>query len=167
MDRNPCVENKILLADRLIEENFFDEAIPLYKEVLQIDDENKDAMFGLGLSHFRMNDFETAAELFKKVIELFQMYKDYSPWIYLAECQKFLHKENESIEVLKELCKISPSIKHKVLLVKIFNDYGRKEEAKTVLIEINQDIDRASGYIKKTNREWIREAKILFESSRR
>lgn len=161
---NPCLENKIGLAKRLYDENEFAEASSLFTEALQMDREDKDALYCLGLCKSKLEKFPEAIERLDQVIKLDRRFHDYAPWEELASVYWMSGQKEETIRVLEELGKTNPNIKNATLLANYLMQLQRNDQARNVLQHALEDFHHAPSYIRRTNRKWAGEAQEMLKS---
>ena len=80
----PSLENRIRYAQSLHDKGEYRAAEELFAEVLRQDDEDRDALYGLGLCKVGVEEFHAATRELRKLIELEPAHADYEPWFELA-----------------------------------------------------------------------------------
>lgn len=96
MKKEKIAEQKYANLYHLIEENRFEEAIPLLDEVLRLDPNHVDAMISKGLSLSSLSQYDEADKYYEKALQL----EPYSYWAwYLKANNSYLMKKlNETIK---------------------------------------------------------------------
>lgn len=92
-------------AVRLIDDEFFDEAINLLNAVLKKDPKNAEAYYNLGLIEFGRFDYKKAANYFKKAISINS--KHFASHSNLADCYKNLGDYSNAEKAYKEAIKVN------------------------------------------------------------
>ena len=68
--RESSVRDKIMLGDRLIQAESYDEAINVLSQAVHLDPKNAEGFYYLGVSHFYKNDFPEAEKALKESLRL-------------------------------------------------------------------------------------------------
>lgn len=161
---NPCLENKIKLAQELYRNNQHHEAVELYGEALRLDNEDKEALYGQGLCKTKQGDFQGAVDSFKRVIELERGFRDYAPWQDLAAAMWQDNRKEEAVKTLEELMHTNPRIPYTITLANYLIQLGRKEQSREILRKALEDFDFSPSYVKKQYGKPAREAKELLKT---
>ncbi len=158
---NPCVANKLALANRLLEKNELDEARDLYGQVLKFDDTQKEALFGMGRTQIRQDQLRQGLESLQALVKLDGSYRDYQAAELLATTQWKLGYQKEAIEALDHLVRVHPRFTLMTTLARFLSEAGRKDEARTLINKALDDFRHSPRYVKRMNRKWPKEAKAL------
>jgi hypothetical protein len=113
---SPSVHNKMLLAMGLYDHGRCEEAIGLFNGILEVDPENKDALYALGLSQLKIGCSDKAIPALEKLVELDMAHADFSPCADLANAYWECGKQKSAVELLQRLVRKSERISHKTEL---------------------------------------------------
>jgi hypothetical protein len=158
---SPSTANLIAWAQGLYDEGEFRESAVRFEEVLARDEDNNEALHGLGLAALQFDDFERALPALTRLVELNPSFSDYVAWPDLALALLESGKREEAVEVAEKLARKSPRVKHKVLLGHVLQRSERESEAREVLEQALLDDEDAASYVRRQNRPWVSEAKTL------
>ncbi|MEE8409766.1 MAG: tetratricopeptide repeat protein [Myxococcota bacterium] len=164
VEETPSLDNKLELANALLEEKEFSEAEALYLEILERDEEEVDAIYGLSLTRIATNESHAATTALARVIEADPSFRDWEAWFDLAYAHWQIERRDEAVAVLRRLVEKSPRIKHKVILGNYLARNGNKDDARTVLEEAVSDYKNATGFVKRHAGRWAREARTTLRS---
>lgn len=157
------IENLLRLANGLFEASEHQEAVRVYRQILEQDDEEIDALYGLARCKLAGRETRAAAIALGMVIELDPSYKDWEAWFDLAYANWQLGEQEEAITVLKRLVDKAPRTKHKAILGKYLTRDGQKEAAREVLEEAIRDYEEAHAFVRRTDERWARDARETLE----
>jgi hypothetical protein len=129
----PSFANKLLLAQGLFDADVQDEAATAFQELLTIDNESKDALYGFALCAIEAGDDEQAMEALRCLIEIKPSFHDYDGWAKLAETLRRTDQLPEAIDVLTTLVKKAPRLPHRVMLARYLGYSQRREDARDQL----------------------------------
>jgi len=161
---NPCLENKVQLAKRLYDEKEYAEASSLFQEALQMDREDKEALYGSGLCKSKLGQFSEAIETLNRVVQMDRRFHNYAALEELARVCWMSGQKEETISMLKELGRTNPNLKNATLLANYLMQLQRKEEARQVLQTALDDYKNAPKYVKRTGWKWSDEARQMLKS---
>lgn len=164
LKQNPCIANKIQLAQSLYDKKEYPEAADFYAQVLASDNEYKQAIYGYGLCKLKMQDYAEAIKHLSKIIEMERSYKEYSAWSALASALWLNGQKQEALDLLEKLLLAYPSIKYKAELASYLIQSDRKNEAKNLLKEALEDYRNSPHHVKRFNSKWKKEAKRLLKT---
>lgn len=167
VDETPSMENKIRLGQALYDAKEYVEAAAFFNEALDHDDEDKEALYGIGLCRVNQRDFATAVEHLAQLVELSPTYADYEPWFDLAYAHWEASNKKNAVEVLEALVRTAPRIKHKAILGKYLMRCGHSDRARVMLDDAVHDYQNSAGYIRRTCGRWAAEARDTLEELRR
>ncbi len=159
LEETPSDENKVMLGKSLYDAKKFEEAAKLFDEVLDRDEHDKDALYGKALCLVNREELDRAVAQLSSLIEIDPTFGDYEPWFDLAFAQWQLHRKPEAVQILDELVKTSPRIKHKVILGKYLVRSGEPARGRTIIEEALDDYANSNSFIKRTSGRWIQEAR--------
>ncbi|HTF82176.1 MAG TPA: AAA family ATPase [Cytophagales bacterium] len=104
---------KLLLAQSLVDALNYEEAMTLYKEVLQIDPKNQEATYNLALMYFNKQQYSTALVILEETIDLYN-----SPINHLVLFSKLCVREKDfakALEYYKAVLEKNPHFKDEEL----------------------------------------------------
>ena len=162
---NPCVANKVKLANALVEHKQFEEAIPLYNAVLKGDPDSKEARYGRGLSKLGLGDGAAAVADIERVLELDRTFRDYDPWLDLAAAHWQQGQKDTAVTLLQKLAQKSLRTKHMTVLAEYLLELDRRDEARDLLGRVMEDYQYAPTFVKRQDRRWAQKAKSLLKSA--
>lgn len=161
---SPSVHNKMLLAQGLYDHRRYEEAAGLFSGVLEIDPENKDALYGLGLAQINSGRVEKAIPSLEKLVELDMAHSDFSPCADLATAYWECGRQESAVELLQRLARKSERISHKTELARYLTQLRRNADAREVLTEALDDYENSPAYLKRSDRRWAKEARAILRS---
>lgn len=164
VNETPSLVNKIELADALREEKQHAEAEALYLDILERDDEEVDALYGLSLTRIARNESHAATTALERIIEVDPSFRDWEAWFDLAYAHWQTERRDDAVAVLRRLVEKSPRIKHMAILGKYLARNGEKDDARAVLEEAIRDYKNAVGFVKRHAGRWAREAQTTLRS---
>ena len=163
-EETPSFDNKLNLAKALFQAEHYTESEAVFAECLAIDEEDAEALYGLGTCKAQRNEHEEAADIFRKVVEHNSSFKDYAGWLDLAANYRQMDNHNEAVDTLKRLIEVSPRVKHKTILGRYLAELKQYEQAKQVLKQAIADYEESSLFLKRDNRDWAFEAREILGS---
>lgn len=157
----PSRDNKLKLAQRLHDEDQFDEASVLFEEVLAGDESSADALYGLGLCRVGRKDLEGALDPLRKLVALAPMHHEYDGFAKLSHALWELGRRDEALAVLEKLVRTSPRMPHRVAYAYYLGLCERRDEAQSQLTTALQEFDYAPKYLKRAHRALAQRAKEM------
>jgi hypothetical protein len=161
--QTPSINNKLALADGLYDSGEHAEAVELFGEVLRQDETNRGALHGSGLCKLRLEDYAGAAADLRRVVEQQPSFRDYRPWLDLAETLWLDDRRDEAIEALRGLLKNSPRMDHRVALAQRLLEAGEYAEARELLEQVVEESEHAPHHQRRLMRQAIRTARRLLK----
>jgi hypothetical protein len=162
---NPCAENAVALADRLLAEAP-EEAAALYDEVLARDPAYLRALHGLGRARLALGDAAAAEDAFRRVLERESGYSDRRVWLDLAEALQRGGRPGAAVELLQELVRTDPRLHHCIALASALAAAGRAAEAGASLEAALEHHRHAPRHLRRFARRDARRAAKLLASLR-
>jgi hypothetical protein len=157
-ERTPSIANRVMLGQGLHDAGRFDEALGHFEQVLEERAGDKDALYGVGLCKLELKDAAGAVPPLTELVEDHRTYRDYAAWPELAEALWYSDKKEECHELLSDLVRMAPRLKHYVHQAHYLRKGGRLDEAKKVLKNAMAEEKHQPRHIQRINRPWMREA---------
>jgi hypothetical protein len=157
----PSVANKLELADALESSERFDEAEPLFREVLSQDPDNLQSLHGLARCAMSDGRFVDAVEHLEKLLSQDNAYRDYSAALDYAEALWQNGQRDDTIEVLEGLVAVSTRVNHHVALAHYLNEDGRIARAREVLERGLANWETSPDFVQRRDEKWARRAKKM------
>jgi hypothetical protein len=159
----PSIANRVALAQGLFDAGRFAESAEHFEELLARDQANKEALYGVGLCRLELDDAAGAVEPLSRLIELHRAYRDYAAWAGLCEALWKKGDEEECLELLVDLVRTAPRLRHQVLRARYLARAGRGADAQELLRAELADHDRQPRGQRSRDREWARAAQKLLD----
>ena len=136
-------EPGLLLGQHLLDQNNLDNALEVYKLVLDRFPSSQHAQYGIGVAYHAKNEFNNALESYMKTLELFRGEKiPQSLFINLARVSKQLGHKKEAIDFLFKAKKAGKTtLEISLLLAELFLEIKRADRAFRAL-EDAQNLDK-------------------------
>jgi hypothetical protein len=150
-ENSPSLQRRLDLGEGLLREGEFAEAAQLFEEALETDDENKEALFGLGRARIELEDYDAAVRVLSGLVEMDRSYMDHDAWIHLAHALCMGGRETEGLESLERLARSNPRLKHQVCYAGYLIEAGDITKAREVLARAVEDHKRSPRFLKRQN----------------
>ncbi len=133
----------LLLGQHLLDQNKIDNALEIYKLVLDRFPTSQHAQYGIGVAYHAKNKFSQALDAYMKSLELFRGEKTpQSLYINLARVLKQLKRQKEAIDYLFRAKKMGKTtLEISLLLAELFLEINRADRAFRAL-EDAQNLDK-------------------------
>ena len=162
-DHMPTLASRLALAERLVEQHAYDEAVPYLTAVLKQEPDLCTAMYALAVCHAEQGQAQDAVPLLRKVIAREPIWSNYAAWYRLIAVQDDHVGGDQSLVTCRELVKQSPTLRHRCLLAEHMLDQGLKDEARKFLEHALEEYRYAPGYIRRRNWLWARRGRQLLK----
>ena len=159
----PSVANKLALADALTEGERYADAMPIYREVLARDAQEKQALSGLARCLLGSGKPAEAAEQYELLLTEDRAYRDYSAALEYAEALWQAGRFDDAIDLMTGLAATTRYINHRVGLAWYLQQHGRNERAREVLKELLVDYAEAPEFVKRRDRDWAKRAEKMLK----
>jgi hypothetical protein len=159
--RTASVENRIRLAQGLFDAGEIEEAKAHFETVLEGSPDEKAALHGVGVCGVELGDHAAAVEPLTALVETYPTYRDYEPWAELAEALWQTGEKEQAAELVSDLVRRSPRLRHIVLHARYLQRLGRKDEAGRILRDGLDDDRDSPKHVRRQNRPWAREAQRM------
>ncbi len=157
----PSIANKLELADALESAERFEEAEPIFREVLSQDPDNLQSLHGLARCAMSDGRFGEAVEHFEKLLEQDNAYRDYSAALDYAEALWQNGQRDDTIEVLEALVGVSTRVNHHVALAHYLREDGREARARQVLERGLANWETSPDFVQRRDEKWARKARKM------
>jgi hypothetical protein len=161
--RSPSLDNKLALGQGLYQAERYEEATTIFREALERERDNPDALFGLGVSCIGQGRYDEALEPLTRLIETDKGYQEFNAWPRLAHALFETGRQQEGLELLERLVRTSPRLSHSVVHAHYLLKAGRNAEARDVLELALAEHKDAPRFIKRQYRGWERQARRLLK----
>jgi hypothetical protein len=162
--KTPSVENKLVYAQALYDKNYYSRALETLKEVLEIDSENKKALYGIGRCLLNLSEAKSAVEALEKLVKIDASYSDYGPCYDLAQAYWSTNQHGAALKVFEDLCQQSQRIGHKIEYANYLSKAGKNKLAREVAVEALEDYEHSPAFIRKNNKKWAKAGRRLLKS---
>lgn len=153
--------NHISLAERLIEDRQYAEAVPLLEAVLVREPEYCPALYSLAVCHTRLEQPQQALPILEKIMAKDRAWRNYLAWYLLLEVRTTLGDEQGALAVGRDLVRQSPTIEHQCLLAQRLTAAGETDEAARLLDYALESYRFAQSQYRWRNFRWANQARRL------
>jgi hypothetical protein len=164
---SPSLDNRMALGHALADAGRHVEAIVEFEGILAGRPEERDALWGLGMSRAALGELEEASAALAKLVAVAPSYNDWEPWVMLAGMQHKRGLRQESLETLRALVRKSACADHQMLLAEALIAAERYDEAGGMLERIIDDHHHAPDFIRRRDRRVAARARRLREDMAR
>jgi hypothetical protein len=159
----PSLENRVLLGQGLFDAGRHAEAKARFEEVLALRNDDKDALYGLGLCRLEQEDAAGAIAPLSRLLELHRGYRDHAASADLAEALWKSGERDGCHELLVDLVKKAPRLEHHLLRARYLKQDGRDAEAERVLRRAIEDEHDQPRHVRRRNRGFMRQARQMLQ----
>jgi hypothetical protein len=160
----PTLANRLALAQRLIEKNAFEEAIPPLETSLKSEPDHGQILYSLALCHARLGRPDQALPLLDRLLTREPRWSNYIGWYLIIETRESKGDKAGALDACRELVRLAPTLRHHCLLAEHLLESGMTDEARNLLERSLRDHTYAPGPIRRRNRRWASEARRLQKS---
>jgi hypothetical protein len=160
-EESPSFANRLRLARALFDARRYEDAGAMYRKALQTHPDDREALYGLGLSQLESGACGFAVETLLRLVDLKFDYRDYGAARSLVRALWRDERREEALRLLEEITERNPQLRHKVTLAHYLIEAGLKEEALRVLDDALARFERASDFIRAREGRWATEANGL------
>ncbi len=160
----PSEHNKLILGLALCDERKYQEALTIFESLSSRDSNNKELIYGQGVSKLGLDRIEEALSDLNHVLELDFAFKDYQVASETALIYRKLGQKDRALEILKRIDQSSRDLKHSLVFAKILIEAGDKEQAKNVLSSRLKECEHVAAKWKKVPWGVKSEAKQLLKT---
>lgn len=163
----PTLTNHLALAERLVQKDEHDEAVPHLEAALKREPDHGQALYLLARCHAASAEPARALPLLEKLIARDRYWSNYAAWYLLIEVRDALGDTAGAVAACRELARLSPTLRHQCLLAEHLLDQGERAEACELLDQALEEHSYSPGNIRWRNRRWASEAKRLLKEAQR
>jgi len=160
-EQTPTLANHLALAQRLIDQKDFAEALPHLEKAHPMEPEHSQVMFSLAACYKETGQPDKAKPLLERIIQRDRTWSDYAAWRLLIETKETTGDKSGALATCQDLVKLAPSLRHRCLCAEHLLDAGQIGEARQLLDQALQDHYYAPGPLRRRNRRWASEARRL------
>jgi hypothetical protein len=160
-EQTPTLANHLALAQRLIEQKEFTEALPHLEKAQPMEPDHSQVMFSLAVCYKETGQPEKAMPLLERIIQRDRTWSDYAAWRLLIETKETTGDKPGALATCQDLIKLAPSLRHRCICAEHMLEAGQAGEARQLLDQALQDHYYAPGPLRRRNRRWASEAKRL------
>jgi tetratricopeptide (TPR) repeat protein len=160
-EQSPSLDNRMSLAAGLYDAGDYAEAAEQLAEIVRADDTDEDAHYGLARCHLASDKHSEAEAELREVLRLKPSYADHLVWRELCELLEGQDRNDEAVDLLRELKRISPRLEHCLALGQRLFEQGQYREASQQLEEALLDYDHAPAHIQREARSHAQAARQL------
>ncbi len=157
----PTLSNSMALAERLIELEEFEEALPHLNSALKREPDHCQVLYLLALCYTELGQSDRATPLLEKINARDRCWSDYSAWRLLVEARDQLNDRPGALSACRELVRLSPTLRHKCLLAEHLFQEGMLHEARDLLERALEDYRYLPSNFRWRNRRWAGEARQM------
>ena len=162
-EQTPTLTNHLNLAQRLIENHSYAEAVPHLEAVLKSEPDHGMALYSLAVCHHELGRPAEAIAVLEKLLGRDNRWGNYAGWRLLIDAQADTGDAAGALHSCRELARLSPTLQNQCLLAGRLLDQGQTMEARTLLERGLRDHDYAPGHVRRRNGRWVAEARRLFK----
>jgi hypothetical protein len=160
-EQTPTLANHLALAQRLIEQRNYSEALPHLQKAHPMEPDHSQVMFSLAVCHKESGNADKAKPLLERIISRDRTWSDYAAWRLLIETKETNGDKTGALSTCRDLVKLAPSLRHRCMLAEHLLEDGQAGEARQLLVQALQDHYYAPGPLRRRNRRWASEARRL------
>jgi hypothetical protein len=159
----PTLSNHLALAERLVERNEHEAAIPHLEAALAKEPDHCQVLFLFAVCHAELNHPEKAIPELEKVIARDRGWSDYSAWRLLVRVRSATNDAAGALATCRDLTRIAPTLRHRCLLAEYLIADNQSAEARDLLQRALEDYRFAPSGVRRLNRQWASQAKKLLK----
>lgn len=171
---NPISEDETLRlqADECMKNGYFDKAVNLYKQALQINPDNTDANLNLAKTYRLNNDYKNAIPYFEKACAIES--DDLELKTILGECYKYNGEYNKALNKFNEVLQLDPEYDYakrnlldtQNLLFSCYNpEQAHKERNDAAVKNLNTAVSMAVNFFPKDYVKKLQDITVTFDKT--
>jgi hypothetical protein len=157
----PTLTNHLALAQRLIERQEYEEAVPHLEAAMKTEPDHGQVLYLLALCHTRQGHPSQALPLLERLLERDPRWSNYQGLHLLIEAREGCGDHAGALYGCRELVRLAPTLQHQCVLAERLFAQGQDQEAQDLLDRALRDHSFAPGPIRWRNRRWARQARRL------
>lgn len=165
LEQTPSYANHLALAQGLYDAKVYSEARHHFTAALRLQEGDREALWGLALTHVALGEQDDAVARLRELIERDATFRDYAAWRELAYVLAAQDATEGLYELLDRLAIKSPRLEHRVLYAHYLMEGGRRDEARQQLEEGLTDYGQAPKFIRRRDAVWKRRANKMLRDS--
>lgn len=159
----PSMHNRLQLAQGLYDHRRFSEARAAFELVLGMDEENKDALYGLGLACAAAGQDDEALSAFERLKKIDFSYKSFAAGGEQAALLWKKDRRDEALALMRSVAKRSQRFDHQVELSLFLVKGGETAEARELLEKGLADWKTGPPFARKRDAVWAKRAEALLQ----
>ena len=159
----PSFANRMRLAEALHDADLFTEAAELFEEALRTHPGDLAALHGLGLCKLELGDHDEAIAVLTRVVDANPAFRDHRVCLDLADALGRGGRDDDALDVLRDLARSSPTVPHRVALATRLAEATKVEEARDVARRALDEYRHSPPFIQRRDRAAAREAEALLD----
>lgn len=164
-ERTPTINNRLALAEGLMEKGRHADAVPLLEGVLATDHIHCQAMHDLALCHLACDQPAAAVAMLERLMQRDPRWSYYRGWRTLVDAHRANGNPAEALKACRELAKFVPTLENKCLLAEHLLENRLQPEAIDVLDQALEDHAYAPLGKRLKNWNWARQARRLLNEA--
>jgi hypothetical protein len=160
----PTLSNRLALAERLVEQQDYEGAIPFLEGALKTEPDHGQVLYSLALCHARVGRPDQATPRLERLLARDPRWGNYAAWRLLIEARVALGDAAGALAGCRELVRLEPTLQNYCLLAEHLLGQGQADEARQLLEGALRDHDYAPGPVRRRNRRWASQARQLQKS---
>jgi hypothetical protein len=159
--QSPTFANHLALAERLMEQRAYAEAVPHLEAALEREAEHGQVLHDLARCKIGMGAPNDAIPLLRRILQKDRHWSNYRAWRVLIEAQDAAGDADGALATCQELAQLTQTLEHRCLLAEHLLANGRTSEARKLLDESLAEYQYSSGPARRRNRRWASLARRL------
>ena len=159
----PSHVNRVRLAQGMHDAGRMVEAADLFRQILERDTDDKEALYGLARSCIGARDDAGAIDALEKLVQVDSAFKDFAPGAELAALLWRKDRHDEALAMMKKVSRRSRRFEHEVQYAMFLIESGSKDEAKELLQSGLDHYASGPSFAKKQDAVWAKRASVLLD----
>jgi hypothetical protein len=151
-------EPDVAQADRLEENEQYQEAESIYRRTLAREPENLQALHGLGRSLLGLGRARESLEHFERLLESDRSYRNYGAALDYADALWEADQKADTIELLEQLAAHTKRINHRLALAHYLGELGQRDRAQAEIRGAIEEEQARPDIDNERSRRWIERA---------
>lgn len=165
---SPNVENKLRLANALVESGRSSEALDYYKEIITLPlyKEDHNVLYSYATALFENGSYNEAKDILNKLFVSSHTDQNNNKNIKLlyAKTLALLNEQANAKQIFKELMEASPSLESQLVYANTLAYWNEIDEAKEVITQLEKHFALLPKHTQRLNKETIKQARALMKS---